>query len=161
MSADNLVKILFRFYSNIFDAETVETMWAEVVNAAHGYYKIDNIPFYVPNIATGDIVWAEYKDVEGMLTYRKTVECSGNSTLHVIIMNDEYEINSIRAIFENMGCESEKFNDKYFAMEVPAGIDYAPLKGKLDELRNNNVIDYAEACLSDNHGVNAGHRSLK
>src|ERR1700678_2416959 len=129
---DNLVKILFRFYSDILDEETMETVWAEVVDNDYGYYKIDDIPFYIPKIASGDIVWAVHNEAEGMLTYRKTIQHSGNSTIHAVILDNEHEINVIRKIFDDIGCATESLNDKYFTMEVPAGLDYFPIKRKLD-----------------------------
>jgi len=131
MSADNLVKILFRFYSEILDEETVETIWATVANKEYNYYRLGNIPFYVSNVASGDVVWAEYSKKEEMLTYRKTVEYSGNSTLRVILMDNVHEINSIRSVFEQMGCLSETLSKKYFVMDVPATVDYLPVKEKL------------------------------
>jgi hypothetical protein len=151
MSDDNLVKILFRFYSDILDEETTETMWAEVVDKEKGYYKLDNIPFYAPLIASDDIVFAEYDEEELMLTYRKTIEYSGNSTIHVIIMNNSYEINIVRKVFEGMGCESERKSDKYFALEIPAKIEYTPIKLKLEEMEKAEIIGYAETCLSEKH----------
>jgi hypothetical protein len=42
---DNNVKILFRFYSDVLDEETVETMWASIIDKNKGLYKLDNIPF--------------------------------------------------------------------------------------------------------------------
>ena len=65
---DHFVKILTRFYSNVLDEWTVETMWAEVVDTHKGLYKISNIPFYA-SIASGDIVFAEYDETERMLNY--------------------------------------------------------------------------------------------
>ena len=73
MSKDNLVKILFNFYSDILDEQTNETMWAEAVDAEKNLYKIDNIPFYVPLLSSGDIVFAEYDEDQSMLMYRETV----------------------------------------------------------------------------------------
>jgi hypothetical protein len=66
---DNYVKILFRFHSDVLDEETVETMWAIVVNKDKGYYKLDSIPFYAPLVASDDIVFAEFDEQEQMLTY--------------------------------------------------------------------------------------------
>ena len=82
MSSINDIKILFRFYSDILDAETVETLLAEVYDKEANYYKITGIPFYAPDIALGNIVWAEFSLKEEALTYRKTIEHSGNSTIH-------------------------------------------------------------------------------
>jgi hypothetical protein len=154
MPDHNLVKILFHFYSDVLDSETVETMWAEVVDKEYGYYKIANIPFYMSKIASDDVVWARFNEDEGMLTYCKTVQPSGNSTVHIIIMQEGQEIEPIRNIFKDMGCVSEKLNNKYFALEVPAAVDYLPVLQKLDELTEAGVIDYAESCLSQHHGGN-------
>jgi hypothetical protein len=151
MSDKNSVKIFFRFYSDILEEETTETLLAEIDNKEYGYYKLSSIPFYVPKIATGDIVWAEYNEREGMLTYRKTVQHSGNSTLHAIILDDVHEVNVVCEILDNMGCRSEKLNQNYFALEVPANIDYIPVKRKLDELEKGGILDYAESCLSEKH----------
>jgi hypothetical protein len=150
MSSDNLTKILFRFYSDILDEETVETMWAEVYDLEKNYYKIANIPFYA-FIAADDIIWAEFSKTEEMLTYRKTITASGNSTIHVILMDTMEDINALRDIFKVLGCESERLNNKYFALNVPAAIDYVIIKTKLDELSGKGEINYAETCLSDKH----------
>ncbi|MFI5138540.1 MAG: DUF4265 domain-containing protein [Sphingobacteriales bacterium] len=151
MPEDNSVKILFRFYSNILDEETSETLFGEVVNQEFGYYKIAKIPFYAPKLAMGDVVWAEHNQREGVLTYRKTVQHSGNSTVQVILMGEGYEIDEIRGVFNAMGCASEKLNPQYFSMDVPSALDYHPVKLKLVELENDKIVDYAESCLSEKH----------
>ncbi len=147
----NYTKILFRFYSDILDEWTVETMWAEIMDAEKSLYKLDSIPFYAPSIASDDIVFAEYDESEKMLTYRDTFEYSGNSTIHVVIIDKSADINSVRDNFKELGCVSERLNHGYFAMEIPASEDYGPIKKKLDDLKNCGMIDYAESCLSDKH----------
>lgn len=146
-----LVKVLFRFYSEILEEDTVETIWAEVVDAEKGYYQIDNIPFYVTLLASGDIVFAKYEAEAEMVVYRETVEYSGNSTIHAMMMNNEYDIDLIREIFHDLGCASEKMNESYFAIEVPSKIDYLPIKERLEELEKEKIITYAESGLSDGH----------
>jgi hypothetical protein len=148
---DNSVKILFRYYSSVLDEWTVETMWADVVDADKGLYKLDSIPFYGPLVASDDIIFAEYDEDEGRLTYRETIENSGNSIVTVVIMDRTYDINTIRDIFKDMGCLSERVNDAYFSMEVLVDKNYKPIKQKLTELEDEGIIGYAEPCLSDNH----------
>ena len=46
---------------------------------------------------------------------------------------------------------SEKFNADYFVMEIPAALDYNPIRERLMELEENNIITYAEPNLSKNH----------
>lgn len=144
------VKILFRFYSNVLDQWTVETMWAEVIDLAKGLYKMESIPFYA-SIASDDIVFAEYDEDEQMLTYRETVEYSGNSTIQVVIMDKNTVANDVRDMFSALGCASEKVNEGYFVMEVPVDKDYKPIKEKLSELQDKGILDYAEPVLADNH----------
>jgi len=144
------VKILFRFFSDVLDEETVETMWAKTISAAKGLYQIDNIPFYV-SCATDDIVFAEYDETEQMLTYRKTVIDSGNSTVQVIIMDENTDIHTIRERFKELGCESEQLRDRYFVMEVLAKTDYKLVKAELDNLFDQDILDYAEPALGVNH----------
>ena len=147
---DKLVKILTRFYSNVLDEWTVETMWGEIVDKEKGLYKIDNIPFYA-SIASDDIVFAEYDDAEKMLTYKETVEYSGNSLIQVVIMDNTVLTNDLRDIFNSLSCKSEMFKEGYFVIEVLAEQDYKPIKEKLTELRDKGIIDYAEPVLSDKH----------
>lgn len=144
------VKILFRFFSNLLDEWTVETMWAEIINLEKGLYKLSNIPFYA-SVSCDDIVFAEYDQDEEILTYRKTIEHSGNSTIQVVIVNEEIITNDLREIFNDFGCESEKFNEGYFVIEIPAKVDYTPIRQKLNELEENNIISYGEPNLSNNH----------
>ena len=148
------VKILFQFHSDIFDEEMVETMWATIIDRNKGLYKLDNIPFYAPLVASDDIVYAEFDEQQQMLTYRKTVEFSGNSTVQVVLMDNSIDINSIRKKFEELGCVSEKVNEGYFSMEIPALLDYKLVKQNLEELEQNETIGYAEPCLSDQHRMN-------
>lgn len=144
-------KILFRFHSDIFDKEMVETMWAFVIDKEKGLYKLDNIPFYAPLIASDDLIYAEFDDSEQMLTYRATREYSGNSIIQIVIMDNTTDVNKIRDSFLDKGCQSEKVNEKYFSMEIPVDLNYKPIKTELDKLEINEIIGYAEPCLSDKH----------
>jgi hypothetical protein len=151
---DDNVKILFQFHSDIFDEEMIETIWATIIDKDKGFYKLDNIPFYAPLVASDDIVFAEFDEQQQMLTYRKTVKFSGNSTVQVVLMNESKDINSIRELFKKLGCASEKVNEGYFSMEIPASLDYKLIKQKLDDLEINEIIGYAEPCLADQHRIN-------
>jgi hypothetical protein len=126
-------------------------MWADVVDANKGLYKLNSIPFYGPLVASDDIILAEYDKDEQRLTYRKTIKNSGNSVVTVIIMDDTYDINAIRDIFKDIGCLSERVNNAYFSMEVLADKNYRPIKQKLAELEDDGIIGYAEPCLSEIH----------
>jgi len=126
-------------------------MWATIIDKSKGFYKIDSIPFYVPLVASDDIVFAEFDEQEQMLTYRKTIEYSGNSTIQIVLMDNSKDINQIRDLFKGLGCVSEKVNEGYFSMEIPSTVDYRNIKKKLEELEMQETIEYAEPCLADGH----------
>ncbi|MEJ5964307.1 DUF4265 domain-containing protein [Pedobacter immunditicola] len=149
---ENYVKIHFSFYSIGSEEQTVETMWAEVIDQNAGTYELNNIPFYAPDLASGDLISAVYNDQEEMLTYKETISYSGNSTIQVAILDKISLTNDIRETFQDLGCETEKFKEGYFVMNVPFDLDYGPIRAKLIELSEKGTIDYAEPCLSAKHG---------
>jgi hypothetical protein len=144
-------KIVFRFNSSLFGKEMEETLWALEVDAEQGLYKIDSIPYYVPLIATEDVVRAIYNKMEEGLLYQETVTPSGNSTVQVIRQNEETLLLDLRKEFAQLGCVSVEVNEDFFVMEVPANTNYAVVKEKLDELEQQEEIEYAEPSLSDIH----------
>ena len=89
MEADKQVEILFRSYSDILEQDVAETIWADVVDADMGYYKLYSIPLYTSAIASDDVVRAEWDDDEVMLTYCETITPSGNSTVWVVVVDDD------------------------------------------------------------------------
>ena len=151
VSKENYVKVLFNFYSNVLDEQTVETMWAEVVDEGKGIYKLDSVPFYAPNVASGDTILATYNPDEEMLTYKETIAFSGNSTVQVVIIDKSVATNDVRHALHALGCVTEKFNEGYFVIDVPVELDYQLIRSKLEELVSTDTIDYAEPCLSEQH----------
>lgn len=150
MTEDKLVKVLFAFHSDALDEWTKETMWCETVDQHKGHYKLDNIPFYAP-FAHNDLVFAEYDEDEGMLTYRKTVAYSGHSTIQVVLMDKASSTNEIITIFKALGAEIEKFRDGYFVIDISPNLNYKPINDELKNLAEKEIIDYAETCLDDKH----------
>jgi hypothetical protein len=148
---NNHKKITFRYYSNILDEEVVETMWCEIIDESEGIYKLDNIPFYGPLIASDDIFYAEYDETEETLVFRKIVESSGNSVVQVVILKEDFDKEIIRKEVFDLGCESECMNDIFFVIEIPENINYSSIKKLLYEYENNKFIEYAEPCLSVKH----------
>lgn len=151
MEQDKQVEILFRSYSAILEQDVAEAIWADVMDLDLGYYKLYSIPLYTSFIASDDIVHAEWDEDEIMLTYRETVEPSGNSTVWVVVVDDDTDIEEIRKAFFELDCLSEALSNRYFAMEVKGSTNYLQIKDKLNTLKAQKLIDYAEACLSVQH----------
>ncbi|MBF4515925.1 DUF4265 domain-containing protein [Flavobacterium sp. ANB] len=149
--AETHKKILFRYYSDLLEDTVVETMWGEIIDLEKGYFKLDNIPFFGPLIATDDIFFAEYDETEQTLVYRKTIESFGNSILQVVILEKGFDKEIIREKLKEINCLSEGLNDTLFAVEVVREIDYSIVKSILLEYESISVIEFAEPCLSEKH----------
>ena len=149
--AETHKKILFRYYSDLLEDTVVETMWGEIIDLEKGYFKLDNIPFFGPLIATEDIFFAEYDENEQRLTYRKTIENSGNSIVQVVILEKDFDKEIIREKLKAINCQSEGLNDTLFAVEVVKEVDYSIVKSLLLEYESLSVIEFSEPCLSEKH----------
>lgn len=148
---NGLQKIKFRYFSDVLEEETVETMWAEIIDEKKGIYKLDNIPFYGASIASDDILYAEYDEDEESLIFKEIIKSSGNSVVQIIIMKDDYDKEVLRKKLLNLGCNSEGVNDKYFVIEILEKINYNSIKTLLDKYENEEIIGYAEPILSIKH----------
>lgn len=149
--ADEHKKILFRFYSDILEQDTVETLWAVPVEGETNHYRIDSIPFYASMVAPDDVVIAEYDDMEEMLTFQEVIKRSGNSIIWVVMVDEESDIEEVQEAFYALDCDSEALGDKYFAMEVKADANYLKIRDLLNQYRSAGIIDYAEPNLSEQH----------
>ena len=145
------VKILTKYFSDVLDEMVVETLWAEVVDEGKGWYKIDNVPFYGADFSCGDVVLAEYDEAEMCLVYRKVVEHSGNSTVQVVILEDGFDIESLREKFNELGFSSEKAASGYFVLEIPFEKNYNIIYTKLLALQDKGLLEFAEPVLSEKH----------
>ncbi len=151
-SQDEFVKIVFRFYSELFEKEMIETLWCKPLDAELGIYQVDNIPFYAPLLAADDVVFAEKDEKEGgMLAYKQTLKESGNSTIHLVRLNDQVDLNDLLKQLVELGCNFEGVNENYAAIDVPCDVHYQPVRQLLDSLENDEVSGFSEACLSDLH----------
>ena len=151
METEKEARILFKFYSEVMEQEMEETMWAIPVDEARGYYQLDSLPFYVPFVATDDIVQAEWDEEEEMLTYRQTIQPSGNSSIWVVITDADIDIDDIRYQFHELGCLSEALSDNYFSMEVRADANYLLIRNHLNKLKSEGILDFTEPYLSEKH----------
>jgi len=149
--AETHKKILFRYYSDLLEDMVVETMWAEIIDLEKGYFKLDNIPFFGPSIATDDIFFAEFDEDEECLTYRETIKVSGNSIVQVVILEKGFDKEIIREKLKEINCESEGMNETLFAIEITKEVDYTDVKNLLLEYVELSLIDFGEPCLSEKH----------
>jgi hypothetical protein len=135
-------KLRFRF-QNAASEDEIETMWA--IKRDDGY-EIDNIPFYVKELALGDVVDAR-PDASGALWYSELIRPSGHSTIHLWFSREE-DVESIREVLRQLGCASEVSDlPRLVAVDVPPDVSYEKIKAFLEQGEDAGRFEYQEACL--------------
>ena len=111
-------------------------------------YVIDNIPFVAKRISLGDTIKAEFDDEDKAYYFDDFVSVSGNTTIR-IYFKDEGAIERVRDDLKRLGCESEVFLErKLLAVNIPANVNYGPVKEFLDKGEKENQWTYEESCLA-------------
>jgi len=137
-------KVMFDYY-DLEGNLAVESVWA--AKEGNGY-RIKNIPFFAPNIAYDDIISVE--DDNGELFFDDIIEESGNSTLQIIIFN-ENDFAEVTKKIESFKCGWEGSHLKgYISVNVPKEINYLPVKSFLGNELENKKLDFKEACMAHN-----------
>ncbi|WP_063742769.1 DUF4265 domain-containing protein [Flavobacterium psychrophilum] len=145
MKTANKYKINFDYY-DLEDKLSVESVWAIKED---NYYRIQNIPFFIPNIAFGDLISVEIDENE--LYFDEIIETSENSTLQVIFF-DEKDVKTITTKLQSFNCGWEGSHlSRYISINVPKNENYFELKEYLTQLTNSKIIEFKEACLSNKH----------
>ncbi len=123
---------------------TTEVLWCEQLT--HGSVKIDNIPFFVRDIACGDEIRIE-ADADGSLLYRSTIKTSGNSVFRVI-PTQSVDVDYVRDALDELGCAVELYSDlRLLAVEVPETVNILPIVDFLVSSKAKNEIDFEQAAL--------------
>jgi hypothetical protein len=132
-------------YKDLEDKISEESIWTEKLE--NGYYRIDNIPFYTPNLAYNDMIAIE--EEEGIFYFADLIERSGHATIQIIFFK-ENEIEYTLSNLEKLGCAWEGMkNQAYFSVDIPPNINYLVIKEFLDEQAAKDMLDYKESCLSE------------
>jgi hypothetical protein len=138
-------KIIFQLEKDEDDypPNDYETLWASHVDG--DLYSIDNIPFFVREISSGDVVKIKRKD--GRLFFDAVVNESRNSVLRIIAY-DEREIARLRQDLNEMGCESELSHiPNLIAVEVPETVCLEDVMSFLDKGEAKERWEYETASL--------------
>jgi hypothetical protein len=136
------VKIRFPFKNSAGVNET-EAMWA--IKRDTGY-EIDNIPFYVQELALGDVISAQ-PDAGGALWYSELIQPSGHSTLHLWFAHEK-DVAPVRETLRQLGCASEVSDlPRLVAVDVPPEVPYERVKEFLERCEGAGQLEYQEACL--------------
>jgi Domain of unknown function (DUF4265) len=132
---------------------TMETMWAVPVGS--GFFRLDNIPFYVTGVSCFDIVSAQMQ-LQGWLRFNGLHQASGHSTLRVIVFDESPDsrpllqrIRELRSELSALGCLTEASHiPSLISVDVPPEVRLAPVQALLLNGQRQGFWDYEEAALA-------------
>ena len=139
-------KVLFRVQDTDGTCN-VETLWA--FDLGHDQYRLDNSPFYVDAVSWRDVVYAPFQDEEGFPTFQHVVSKSGHRTVR-LVLGSPGERDNQSALLEglvSLGCTYEGAGKKYFAVDVPPGVDLNVVRTYLIE--RNATWEHADPTYAE------------
>ncbi|HEX4748446.1 MAG TPA: DUF4265 domain-containing protein [Bryobacteraceae bacterium] len=145
MADENYKKIIFELQQDEdgYPPDKWESLWA--FETEPGLYCVDNIPFYVRGISSGDVISAE--DKGGQLLFRNLVLPSSNSVFRLYV-SDADDVQGVRDEFRALGCETELSNlPKLVAVEIPGKVDFGPVGNLLGQGAGIGRWEYEEGVL--------------
>jgi len=127
-----------------------EGVWA--VPLGGGLVRLDNIPWFARNAASGD-TFQTSTDSHGVLWAADKVAWSGNCTIRVIPFPEGPLAGSRQAVldaFAPLGVDGEGLQQYgIVALNVPAGADLVAVKRLLRQGVEDGWWDYEEGCIGD------------
>jgi hypothetical protein len=145
MPDTNYKKISFRLEQDVdgYPPDKWESLWGHEIEPGH--YSIDNLPFYVKGISSGDVVSAEPQG--GQLEFKSLVRSSSNSVFRLYI-SDVSDVQAVRDSFRQLGCESElSDNPRLVAVEIPGNAAIKPISELLDSGAESGRWEYEQGVL--------------
>ena len=123
---------------------SAESLWVEPIG--DGKFRIDNSPFFVRNIAVGDLVeGAEVLDEP--VKFVGKISSGGHSTVWVITLNDKIG-ESLKGGIRELGCHVEGSPwPSLISIDVPSGSHLGELHRLLREVASTGQIEFVDACV--------------
>lgn len=136
-------------YTDLNGNVSEELIWVKPIG--NELYKIDNIPFFAPNLAYEDIISIEHEGDK--LYFENLIEMSGNSTVQVVFFEKNKNIeNAILKQIESFQSSWEGMEGGgYYSLNIPESVNYKDIREFLEDKKE--ILDYKEACLSSKHSL--------
>lgn len=128
---------------------SVESLWA--VDLGDGTVRLDNTPWFVRGVASGDIIRVEVDD-EGVRWAGDTVQSSENCTIRLIVLKDGGSgaaRQSVLKIFHSLGTTGEGIEQYWMvALDVPPTADLPKIHKLLVHGAAKEWWHWEEGCVT-------------
>lgn len=149
--SDDHVKVHFRMDIDEYGwpPASVESLWA--VDLGDGTVRLDNTPWFVRGVASGDIIKVQPDD-DGVLWAGETVQPSQNCTIRLIVLKDDGSAAARQSVLEvfhrlsTTGEGIERFG--MVALEVPPQADLLKIRELLEHGETKEWWHWEEGCVT-------------
>ncbi len=128
---------------------SVESLWA--VDLGDGTVRLDNTPWFVRGIASGDIVEVDLDD-DGLFWAGETVQRSQNCTIRLIVLKDNGSAaarQSVLEVFHRLGTTGEGIEQfRMVALNVPPEADLPRIRKLLEHGEVKGWWHWEEGCVT-------------
>ena len=115
-------------------------------------YRLIEIPLWAYSLALNDEIIVSKDSYKDWLAFETFGKFSGNSTLQIVELIKGGISQIIPTIEKTVGKDNIRSHTaSYIAVNVPAEIDYMPLRLFLKEYESKEIISFREATLGKNH----------
>ena len=124
-----------------------ETMWATPLGGSQ--YRLENSPFHAYRVSWLDVVEAR-PDADGLPVVQGVIAKSGHRTVRLIITPGIDELPARQRVLEELtalGCSWEGYNPRYFAIDVPPGVELASIASFL--ANHGEQWEYVDPAFED------------
>ncbi|MFD3545236.1 DUF4265 domain-containing protein [Streptomyces sp. NPDC058655] len=128
---------------------SVESLWA--VELGDGTVRLDNTPWFVRGVASGDVIKVELDD-DGVLWAGDTVRPSQNCTIRLIVLKDDGSAaarQSVLEVFHRLGTTGEGIERyRMVALDVPPEADLPRIRKLLEHGGAMGWWHWEEGCVT-------------
>ncbi|MDT0428505.1 MULTISPECIES: DUF4265 domain-containing protein [unclassified Streptomyces] len=149
--SDDHVKVHFRMDvdEDGWPPASVESLWA--VKLGNGTVRLDNTPWFVRGVASGDIIRVELED-DGVLYARETIQPSQNCTIRLIVLKDGGSGAARQTVldtFHRLGTTGEGIERfRMVALDVPPEADLPKIRKLLEHGAAKEWWHWEEGCVT-------------
>jgi len=119
-----------------------EGVWAILLH--DGLFQVDNIPFYIRGISSGDIISTEV--IAGELRFKELIRPSGHSTVRVFVSHQE-DLEKLRQSLRGLGCSIEGVTPHLIAVDIPLAVSFEAVIAILAKGEKAGLWEYEEAAI--------------
>ena len=147
---NRVVKVAFRLEPDEDGYPPIAVEMLVATQLAEGQFRIENAPFFVSDIAFGDVVTATASDVIGRFMFDELVAESDYTSISIILLSREMDV-YLMDFFRGHNCVIEfgEFGSfRMLAVAVPPSEDYRLIRRQLEILEGDEKLSFAELAVS-------------